>query len=134
MEPTPKPRKTSRGVEAWRATGGASGPRWIQLMHGAIVLWRESKYGCAWRPLWAGGGGGWSRLEAGGGVVHGGRRPVGCVAPCLEVGIAACGAWRVQAKDSRLDLRTAEARRAGGWANRSSPKRQAGQFFSNHTT
>ena len=40
----------------------------------------------------------------------------------------------MQAKASGLDLRTAEARRAGGWANTISPKLQTGQFFSNLTT
>ncbi|PUZ37824.1 hypothetical protein GQ55_9G150200 [Panicum hallii var. hallii] len=83
------------------AAGGAGDLRWIRLTCGAAVLRRESRRGCA---------------------APGGR--CGRAAPCLEAGAVASGAWRVEAKAAALDRRTAEARRAGGRANRSSPKQQ----------
>ena len=71
----------------------------------------EAGVGARWRLASPRGrGGAWS-LAA--------RREL--AAPCLEAGMATSGAWRVPAKPSGLDLRTAKACRVDGRANTSSP-------------
>ena len=75
----------------------------------------EAGVGARWRLASPRGRGGAWRLAA----------RCGRAAACLEAGTTASGAWRVEAKASGLDLRTAEAHTADGRANRSSPEQQA---------